>query len=387
MKKILLLLLLTNTICFAQYTPKNSFIRKALVLYNMGPDNLYYKSTNKMLEYVDHVVCNYAYDSKTHNLYVQTESSNCVITLDKDYAKIIKRNKDIPKLKGDDLISAISKVNANLDEKFTRLNAIHRKEIAEALAKVKADSLERVKNDSLRKVEMQNRANNYRKTHNWHWLPTNRISLICTNDNCDQITSEDSIYCDAIINDTIYHIEQVDDDLSTTYMRMHKYAIPTDLMLDEKFNYHREIFKDSLFNHKIMEIGSVDFFNGYCLLTHFEELQRLAPYGYIKEWSWDDEYSFLKFSFRYANNNKKTIKYIDVYFAVTNDVGDVCTTGHFKGTGPLGQFESASWNWDSSSYYVSGDASHMQLTKIILTYMNGTQKILSKKMIVIDQSQ
>ena len=39
---------------------------------------------------------------------------------------------------------------------------------------------------------------------------------------------------------------------------------------------------------------------------------------------------------------------------------------------------SANWSWDSSSYYVAGDASNMEITKVILTYMNGTQKVLGK---------
>lgn len=30
------------------------------------------------------------------------------------------------------------------------------------------------------------------------------------------------------------------------------------------------------------------------------------------------------------NTNRNTIKYIDVYFKVTNDVGDLRKTGHFR---------------------------------------------------------
>jgi hypothetical protein len=89
----------------------------------------------------------------------------------------------------------------------------------------------------------------------------------------------------------------------------------------------------------------------------------------------------ITFDFSYVNMNKKTIKYIDIYFCVTNDVNDICRTGHFKGIGPLKEFGSANWSWDRSSYFVSGDASNMKLTKIIITYMDGTQKILSKNMI------
>ena len=84
------------------------------------------------------------------------------------------------------------------------------------------------------------------------------------------------------------------------------------------------------------------------------------------------------------NTNSQTIKYIDVYFRVTNGVGDVRKTGHFQGTGPLRELESATWDWDTSSYYVAGDASNMSITKVILTFMNGTKKVLTGNLLVFD---
>ena len=84
------------------------------------------------------------------------------------------------------------------------------------------------------------------------------------------------------------------------------------------------------------------------------------------------------------NTNRNTIKYIDVYFKVTNDVGDLRKTGHFQRTGALREFESASWEWDTSYYYVSGDASNMNITKVILTYMNGTKKVLTGYLLVFE---
>lgn len=104
-----------------------------------------------------------------------------------------------------------------------------------------------------------------------------------------------------------------------------------------------------------------------------------APYGYIDDWGWNDEYSMVTFHFSFVNTNPKTIKYITVYFKISNDVGDVRKTGYFKGTGPLAEGESASWNWDSSSYFVSGDATSMNITKVILTYMNGMKQTLTGK--------
>jgi hypothetical protein len=73
------------------------------------------------------------------------------------------------------------------------------------------------------------------------------------------------------------------------------------------------------------------------------------------------------------NTNSKTIRYIDVYFKVTMVLVMLEKSDTFRNR-PLKEFESGSWEWDSSSYYVAGDASNMNITKVILTYMNGTKK-------------
>ena len=100
MRKLLLLFALIATAlnCQAQYSVNNSFIRKALVIYKMDSKGFYQKSLDIMLDYVDGVTENYAYDKKAQTLYVLTSNSNCAITLNKDYAKVIKRNKSIPQL-------------------------------------------------------------------------------------------------------------------------------------------------------------------------------------------------------------------------------------------------------------------------------------------------
>lgn len=89
----------------------------------------------------------------------------------------------------------------------------------------------------------------------------------------------------------------------------------------------------------------------------------------------------ITFNFEYTNTYTKTIRYIDIYFKITNDVNDVRSVGHFRGTGPVKVFNSASWEWDSSSYFTYGDASNMEITKAIITYMNGTKKVLTGRLL------
>ena len=141
------------------------------------------------------------------------------------------------------------------------------------------------------------------------------------------------------------------------------------------------MFKDSLSKNSDLCPDLINALNYHYLDQHIKEVKRDAPYGFFEDWGWNDEYSVVTFNFEYTNMNVKTIRYIDVYFRITNDVGDVRMTGHFKGTGPLKELETASWNWDSSSYYVAGDASNAKIVKVILTYMNGSQKVLTGNMI------
>lgn len=54
------------------------------------------------------------------------------------------------------------------------------------------------------------------------------------------------------------------------------------------------------------------------------------------------------------------------------------TLSFFTGTGHVEYLETGSWDWDSSNYYVAGDASKMSITQIILTYMDGSKKVLPK---------
>lgn len=72
--KILLtfVLLLSSVVANGQYTSENSFMRKALVLYQKDASGFYKPSTDVMVNYVYGVTKNYAYDKKAHNLYVLT---------------------------------------------------------------------------------------------------------------------------------------------------------------------------------------------------------------------------------------------------------------------------------------------------------------------------
>ena len=115
-------------------------------------------------------------------------------------------------------------------------------------------------------------------------------------------------------------------------------------------------------------------------------LKQIAPFGFINNYSWNLENNFLNcFKLSYVNLNKQTVKYLDIYWAILNDVGDVRCRGHFSGTGPVKFGNVGDWIWDKDLYYYieSRDATKLKITKLIITYMDGHKKILTGKLIKI----
>ena len=383
MKKVCLFIFSLLQVCVTHaqtYTTDNSIIRKAIVLYSKDEKGFYQKKENLNVPQVKNIINNYAYDKKSHELYVETDDGNYVITVAETFAKVLKKNKSVPQLKDKELMEAIEITNAKLAAKFLKLNEKHQQDIAEAARKAKEDSIRQIREDSIRMSNYQRKAENYRKAHSWHFVPIGNTKLTCSL--CDEsISYKDSIFCAAVMRDTIYHVESKVLALGITYLKVHKYEIPMSLKNDEKFRYHYEIYGDSLRRDDLKLADDAQFFNYICLERGIDELKEKAPYGFFESWGWDSEYGSISFNFKYTNTNKNTIKYIDVYWTVTNDVNDVRKTGHFKGTGPLKEWETASWNWDNSSYYVAGDASNMKITKVIITYTNGSQKVLTRSLL------
>lgn len=359
------------------YNNLNSVSRNAIVIYQKDARGFYYKLENVSQKLVDTYKRCYAYDKKNKQLYVKGDYANYVVTIRDNDVKSLKKNKDIPKLKGEELQIAIKRVNAELDEKFTQLNAKRQEEIEAAIAKAKADSIQKAREDSISQVRKAEEKELYCKSHSWDWIPVPRTSNKCSL--CDKnISINDSILCFGIENDTLYFANSNYLALGQYYTEIHNFAISKEFNNYAPFKKHVEFFNDSLYHRRSNLTDHAFRFNYYSIDESLEKVRKIAPYGYFEDWGWGDEYGFISFYFTYTNTNKNTIKYIDVYWKITNDVNDVRKTGHFKGTGPLGEWKSAKWNWDNSMYYVAGDATTMDITKIIITYMNGTTKVLNK---------
>ena len=366
------------------YNSSNSITRVALVYYFMDENGFYQKKENVNLQEVFQVVSTYGYDKKSHELYVQTERANCIVTVNDDLHKIMKKSKSIPQMKGDELMAKAAEVNNQLDAHFKHLNEVRQKHINDSIQKAKEDSIKKAREDSIRIATENKKADEYRNTHKWILYPTGKVSLYCVY--CEKnVTTRDTSLVYKVKQDTIYWLEYKTGKLDIDYEHIHAAKISSQLQNNPSYQYHTKVFADSIeSNFNDISVGVISKINDDYFFDYMKELKKEAPNGLFLDWGWNDEYSFITFHFDYMNTNKNTIKYIEVFWKVTNDVGDVRKTGSFKGTGPLEEWESASWNWDSSMYYVAGDATNMDITKVIITYMNGSKVTIPKSRLCFD---
>lgn len=366
------------------FDSNNSLSRIALVYYIQDDQSFFHKKENVNLNNVSEIISIYGYNKKTHELYCITNRANCVIMLNDVYAKLYKKSKAIPQIKDDEADALILRRNKELEDQYASLNLSRTKHINDSIAKAKSDSIKKAKEDSIAKVNRQKTVDEYKSHHDWCWVPTGGKFIYC--DECEKhITTKDSTLCYAIKNDSIYWVEFKKGTFDYYYKELHCAKVPDILKKDSKYQNHYNIYKDSL--EKVIpgiDKNYVSIKNYVETSEYLEKVRKAAPNGYFVNWSWDNEYSSITFEFRYCNTNKKTIKYIEVFWACTNDVGDIRKTGRFQGTGPLGEWETARWNWDHSSYYVAGDASKMKLTKVVITYMDGSKITIPKNKIMYE---
>jgi len=264
------------------------------------------------------------------------------------------------------------------------------KQVADEMIRQEEIKLEiRAREDSIRKAKEDSIANkrrsDYRQSHEYYYVPVNTGSLYCTL--CNKYIDNDTIVCMGIDNDSIIWVDELKGHIGLYYRHIHKAAISDQLKDYDGYAFHYNVFKDSLKqdydNHSN---DFIDFYNYRQYRNHMQAVQNVAPYGFIMERSWHIDYRNLTVKMQYMNTNKKTIKYLEIFWQTKNDVGDVRNRGSLKGTGPLKQWESGAWDWDNTSYYVARDVTSFWVTKMIITYMDGTRKVLSEKQIIYDSN-
>lgn len=368
----------------AQYSTSNTLFIQEIVSWHPDHRGIYHPTYGEPLQMLLKVQKQYAYNKRSQQLYVVTDYSNVVITLKKEMAKIIKKDKSIQKLSDDELKEAIEKQSEELKTKFEAMNQRREHAIEDSIRYAKEEAIRKAKLDSIerevrRKAELEAqklKQDVYRAEHDYRDVPYNVGSLYCTD--CEKEIKIDDIVKTYIINDdSIYYYTLSKWEFGVESPILHVSEIPTTLKESSAFTEHYEAFKDSLKYNISIPTESIVQVNEVCALEAIKEIQKKAPWGYIDKWSWDTEYNHVTLKLAFQNYNKKTLKYLEVFFKITNDVNDTRLTGSVRGTGPVEFLDGGEWNWDDTNYYVfAGDASKMKITKLVITYMDGTKKVL-----------
>lgn len=379
------MLLLASISCMAQFDNTNSVVRKTLLEYEMNSNGYYHKKEGALVDKVEKVVSLYAFDKKSSNLYVQTENGNYVVVLNKEHAKIYKQSKLAPFIDEKQVDAEIERVNRMLEEHFESLNAARTKHLQDSAQKVMNDSLEKIRQDSIQLAFQKAVDIKYRQTHNWHDLPMNKIGLECIL--CHHHAYEDIVYCEGIVNDTIYYVENATGIMGETYKKLHISQYNPRLKNELKYNYHVKMFRDSLSSRPYLTPEYVKAENEKAYALYAETISTKAPFGYVDNTGFDFQDDHLIFDFSYTNTNKKTIKTIDIFCDILNPAESVKKVIKLKANGPIELMETKSWSWDDESNRVPPLSTDLEISKLIITFKDGRQKILTQKDIIYKEAE
>ena len=374
------MLILVSIGCMAQFDNSNSVVRKTLLEYELGNDGYYHKKEGSLVDRVDKVVSMYAFDKKSSNLYVQTETGNYVVVLNKDHAKIYKQSKLAPMIDEKLIDAEVERVNSMLEERFESLNQARTKHLQDSVEKVRLAALEKIRQDSIQKAFQKAVDLKYVQSHNWHDLPMNKLGLECIL--CGHHVYEDIVYCEGIVNDTIYYVENATGIMGTTYRKLHGSQYNPRLKNEVKYNYHVKLFRDSLNSRAYLSPEYVKAENEKSYAAYAESISSKAPFGYVDNTGYDFQEDHLIFDFSYTNTNKKVIKHIDIFCNILDPGENVKKVIKLRATGPIEMLETKSWSWDDDSNKVPDLVTDLRIGKLIVTFKDGRQKILMPKDIV-----
>ena len=368
---ILVCMTLSCAATFAQYNNSNSFMRRVILGYEMHSDGFYYPISDVLVDELNHVEAAYAYDKKAQNLYVRTNNCNCVVTLTKEYANVVKENKHIPQLKGGAIDMRVMTENKLIEDKFTRLNELRRTHLEDSVAKVRADSIERARQDSLRKVREAREMAAYASSHDWQRMAFADGVLSCHL--CENtLKVKDTLTCVALHDSIFYYREEQPGDLGLTIPVLHA-TTATPLLADKRFKLHTGAFKDSLTMIEL-DADMVETMNSMAYMDYVEALRTTAPHGYVASFDWQqNDSTALAYKVCYMNTNEKSIKTIDAYYQVTDGEGKVLKSGHNKADSPMEYMQQGEMT-ASIPIALSGiEGVEMKITKVVVTYEDGTK--------------
>lgn len=361
--------------------------------------NGYYSAIQDTIMSNENVALNdinvFAYDRIKKIAYATTSYGVGEFILQRNASDLLLLDKNITLSSKENTIQSLVLRNIDsLDNKFKILNERRSIFIADSLEhrtnitlfkqkQIIADSIAFERKKILAKAARQKEIDEYKLANPSH-SSFNFTSIYCPH--CYEKISSNTLF--GVSKDTVIFISaRTVVSFAKTIPELH-YA-PLKLILEKNPNFQKHIaaYSDSidckLQDSNIAEL--VDEVNSQESQQLLLQIKKYAPFGFIESWSWDNEYGPITFKVTYRNSNKKTIKYIDFAFSVYNAVDDLRGSGTFKGTGPVEYLDEGSWTWDNSRYWFSKDVSYLTITKITITYMDGTKQVIPKKKIVYNE--
>ena len=373
MRRLALFLLVSclSTGAFAQYNNGNSFMRRVLFGFQQHDDGFYYPVTDILVDELDHVEAAYAYDKKAQNLYVRTATYNCVVTLTKEYANVVKENKHIPQLKGGAIDMRVMAENKRLEDKFTRLNEERKAHLEDSIAKVRADSIEKARQDSLRKVREAQEVTAYGASHDWQCMPFAGQRLSCSL--CQGLlVVEDTLSCVALVDSVFYYREEQQGDLGLSFSVIHATPVDSILLKDKRFLLHSKAFKDSLAMVDGLDADMVETINSMAFMNYVDSLRAIAPNGYVTQWECTPiDSTAVDVKLGYVNMNEKAVKAVDAYFQLADSEGKVLKNAHAKVDCPIEYMQQG--EVQTKFPFAITEGMEMKLTKVVVVFADGTK--------------
>lgn len=313
---------------------------------------------------------------KTDMLLFTTDNGYFKVRCGKELKKKLKKDNRVEKCDNWRMYNDLNSENRRYKERYEKKNVTRRREISDSIKEAKARevALEKQRKERARIEELMQ----YSETHKNDWRDIEDTKIRCVS--CNERHKVDYARIVGAIAEGI--VLQDVDSLASPLLHVMSVK-PSDL--SDKLKYHFEAMADSISalntESTVLSMEYVTEVNDRRAAEE-EKIRRILireafPNGVISEWNWNDEYGMVTFGATYFNSSSQTIKYIEFHFVIYNDVKDRRGAGSFKGTGPVEPWDAGSWEWDRSHYFVSGDATKMKIVKVIITYMNGTKKVLT----------
>lgn len=377
---IFTLIIISLTINAQRFDNSNSTSRIARVVYVKNERNFFTKNKDIPVDCVDGIKSIYAYDKKHKNLYLYTDNGNYIIKVDKNTHKLYKKQKNLTKFKEKALEKYACNIDKMLTDRYDYHNSIQKKCIEDSIKCAYYDSINITNKNILKRLEESKKTlvKRYVANRDWHWIPVSNASekmrFKCLT--CNKTISNDYVYCTEIKNDTLFIREFEHLAYNTFYAHIHKAVIQNDNR-NSLFEMHCNAFQDSLSNDRMYENDGVEYVNALLLNDAYGRLKQNAPYGFIDDYSWNNEYGSVTLGLTFANLSNKTIKYLEAFFSIYNEVNDLRCKGNVSGTGPIEPGNTGSWDWDYTRYYTARDSRYLYIDRIVLTYTDGTKHTLA----------